>query len=481
MNDLIAQATSRTDALEATKARLLGVAVDWGHEERALAGSIRSAHEKLAEDCYRACVARARSGDASDDSVALAMAVAFFHAGEALKWAAGIPNRGATDFGAMNTLMRLALSMGHDRRTVSLPLRAGTPVTPEALYFRALLFARFAGGVLNVRQAEILDAWIWEWLSVLRGTKELPAVAALGVDLESREGLRRGRRPGPGPSLYLPPHPIAAAYRAILARMQAGRMVPETGIASTLRIEEHIAVLDLVSHGLRDALRPAAPRAERIACGVEAELFVGLAEVQGRALDPAAPPPARIALAASEGHRTTERRERERDNGIDSVYEIERCMVEVVDESATGFGLEGDAGRCAAVAKGDIVALRLSPQRPFELGKVERCAPSGRPGRVVIGVRKLSAAARRVALSSGGRRGAARRTAIFVPGEDRGGRQDAWLVSESGFDVRSEFEACVGERIYRLRLNRVRERGRGWVLAGFEVLEARLEREILIA
>ena len=40
------------------------------------------------------------------------------------------------------------------------------------------------------------------------------------------------------------------------------------------------------------------------------------------------------------------------------------------------------------------------------------------------------------------------------------------------------FEAEVDDRIFTLRLNRVRDRGRGWVLAGFEITDVRKILEI---
>lgn len=63
---------------------------------------------------------------------------------------------------------------------------------------------------------------------------------------------------------------------------------------------------------------------------------------------------------------------------------------------------------------------------------------------------------------------------LFVPGEDGSGRHDACLVSERTFDQAAALESHSGDAVYTLRFNRSRERRRGWVMAGFEVVGSRL-------
>lgn len=470
--------------LDADKARLLRTPVEWTTDEAALALAIRGAHAQRADESYRLCVEQVRALEPGDAQLPPSMALALYHEGEALRWAVGTSHRAPPDFGAINTLMRLGMAAGIERAPVTLPHRGrAATCTAEALYFRALLFARFAGGVLTPRQAEILDAWIWEWMSTLQSVRVAPAGSALRVDLDSREGLRRGPRAGDGPSLYLPPQPIAAAYRDVVGRLQSGHMVPAEGLASEMRIEDHIAVLDLMSLGLREALRPPAPRAPRRAMDAEAQMLVGLPEIRARGFAPSAPSMPRISLVASDGSRAGgPRREKERDNGIEAVYQVERRVVRVLDASESGFGLEGDIASCGGLVKGDLVAIRIGAEGALEIGKVERCIPASSAGRVVVGVRRLTSRARKLLLSprSAGY-GARPMEQVFVPGDDAGGRFDAWLVAERDFELRTTFEAPVGDRTYALRMNRCRDRGRGWVLAGFEVTGTAPCHEIMIA
>jgi hypothetical protein len=356
--------------------------------------------------------------------------------------------------------------------------------TLESLYFRALLLARFSSGALNMKQIEILDAWMWMWMPVLEGVEAAPSHSALRVDLDSRDGLRRGKRADAGPSLYLPSGPIEGTYRAIVREFQAGRMVPAEGITTTFRLEEHVAVLDLIRLGLRESNSAAVSRAERNETDLEVELHVGLAEVLGRGFSPAAPPAATLTLAARDGERIGDSRlPREHDNAPESIYERRRRMVRVANVSETGFGIEGDDRDCGTVAVGDVVALRLEAGAELELCKVVRSVPAAATGRRSIGVRRLCARARQIEVVQPSATSERERsqTLLFVPGEDESGQHDACLVPERTYAERASLEASVGNCVYTFRFNRPRDSGRGWVLAGFEILAASGENDYAIA
>ena len=70
-------------------------------------------------------------------------------------------------------------------------------------------------------------------------------------------------------------------------------------------------------------------------------------------------------------------------------------------------------------------------------------------------------------------RGDADGTFLYVPGDDESGRRDAFLVSEAMFQQQHSYVARVGEEAFTLRFNRVRAKGRGWLLAGFEIVTPR--------
>ena len=401
--------------------------------------------------------------------------------GETAKWDISVAPDAPHDLRKPHTLMRLALEGDHHQSPMRLRVDGrDANCTLESLYFRMLLLARFAGGTLNCKQIEIFDAWMWLWMPVLSGVRAPPAGAALRADLDSSRGLRRGPRDGDGPCLYLPQDPLDAAYRALVAEFHAGRIVPAKGIASEFRIEEHVAVLDLIRGGLRQSRREPVARPARRPAGRSVEVHVGLAEIMARGFATAAPV---AALVAFDGQATSPARAlRERDVAMGEIYEARRRMMHLADESDTGLGLEGAIAECGAIAAGDLVAVRLSRDEPLVIGKVARSVPSKSPGRAFLGVRRMSAAAQVLDVRREPVDRPAQDTAVvYVPGADSSGRHDACLVSERTFAQRSTIAAIADGMQFDFRLNRVRERGRGWVLAGFEVICARPYLEFEIA
>src|SRR4029079_14424480 len=100
-----------------------------------------------------------------------------------------------------------------------------------------------------------------------------------------------------------------------------------------------------------------------------------------------------VQLLALEGVDSTRPR-REEDNPIAGIYDINRRNVRVIDVSASGLGLEGSLPECSEIAVGDIVALRLSPEGPLELGKVARRAFPADDGAVGMDVQLAHAVGR---------------------------------------------------------------------------------------
>lgn len=455
-----------------SRARLLGTRLAWSEDDRRELAWLRHANDDLAVIGFTLSMAFGEHRGFSDDRTQRLMARTFVNMGHVTKWEVAVTRGAPHDFSKPHRMLLAAMRVG--AHAMPLAVRHGSDevaCTLESLYFRALLLARFSSGALNMKQLEIMDAWMWLWMPALQGVEACPSEAALRADLDSSEGLRRGPRADAGPTLYLPPQPIEEAYRAIVGAFHAGRVVPSTGAASEFAVEEYVAVLELIRKGLGKAASAPVNRAERRATSHVVELFVGLNEVMTRGLAPPRRAPSVLALATVDGMRTAARRE---DTAQDSIYERTRRMVRVANVSDSGFGIEGSDRDLGSVAPGDLVALRLEFDGPLEICKVARCVPAGAAGRVWLGVRRICARAqlldvkRREAknpLELGG-------TIAFVPGEDRSGRHDACLVSEREFAEGTRLESMVGERVYSYRFNRARDRGRGWVLAGFEMLAA---------
>jgi hypothetical protein len=63
-------------------------------------------------------------------------------------------------------------------------------------------------------------------------------------------------------------------------------------------------------------------------------------------------------------------------------------------------------------------------------------------------------------------------TYLFVPGEDASGRHDAFVVPYRLLESHERFRVERGGRDFAFAFNRVRRRGRGWALAGYEMVDA---------
>jgi hypothetical protein len=297
---------------------LLGSPLAWTADERAIARWLHRTSDDFATLGYRLS-ADATTIRAIDKGEARAVVAAtFLHMGETLKWDVSVAPDTPHDLGKLHRLMRAAMENGGHRDAIRVVTDGREfACTLESLYFRVLLVARFASGALNGKQVEILDAWMWMWMPVLSGVPDAPAGTALRADLDSASGLQQGPRVGPGLSLYLPHEPIEAAYRDVVARFHSGQIVPETGIASEFRIEEHVAVLDLIRRNLRYAKRPPVARAPRRAMELTVEVHLGLAEIMKNGFAPKAPAAAAVGLVAVPGSASQPtRRQRERDSGL---------------------------------------------------------------------------------------------------------------------------------------------------------------------
>ena len=453
---------------------LLGTSLAWSEDQRREAAWLRHASEDLAHLGYTLCEAQGPARGEGDARIRGLMARTLQHMGDTVKWAVAVTREVPHDFGKPNAIMRAAIAGAQHR--IALRMRFDErerPCTIESLYFRMLLLARLSSGALNVKQMEILDAWMWLWMPALHGVEACPGEGALRVDLDSVEGLRIGRRPDAGASLYLPAAPIEEAYASIVREFHAGRMVPAEGITTTFRLEEHVTVLDLIRKGLRRVTEGEVARAPRQATDYQVELFVGLSEVLTRAFNLAPMAAPQLTLAARDGQRLELLRMERDHDAVGDVYERRRRMVRVANVSDTGFGIEGKDPDCAGISVGDIVALRLGPACPLEICKVVRSVPSASVGCRWIGVRRLSSNARPIEVlpSMPADRGPDP-LVLFVPGEDESGRYDACLVTERTFAEEAPLQAFLGGCLYTFKFNRPRERGRGWVLAGFEIVAA---------
>ncbi|HXF78569.1 MAG TPA: hypothetical protein VN598_06885, partial [Usitatibacter sp.] len=454
------------------KPDLLGSVLCWKPEDRELSAWIYEQHRELAEVARRAADLFERRVGADDKRTVRLVALAFLHWGEAAKWV--VDRRETYDYAWMHWLMRLAIDASRNLEACELRLDGrGRSATLESLFFRTLLLDRFAGGNLTRQQIEVLDAWLWEWMPALKASSTWPQEPAFRADLDGKGGLRTGERRDPGPALYLRIAPLEARRREVIQEFHRGRIVPSLGVASDFRVEEHVAVLEQLRAVFEAAQGEGASRVpRRHSAGAPVEVWVGLSEILARGLNALTPATPAHVLTVKKGLSDTQRI---RQVQFLDEFESPRRFLRLVDASDTGYGLEASEEEAFGIGVGDLVGIKLSDEQPCVLGRVARRVPAAYPGKVVIGVNALCAEPQALTLSRTQRQNRLDDDELFiyVPGGEASGAHDAFVVHEKLLNEPGVHEAMIGEDRFTLQFNRVRGKGRGWALAGFEILEAR--------
>lgn len=456
------------------KRDLLGSSLCWNEDNQLVTAWIHQQHRTIAGIGSRVIEAMRRE-DGEPPLLARIIALTFFHWGEAVKWISG---RERADYAPLHDMLSLSMAGGRHREPVTWVADGrGRTITIEALYFRALLLDRFASGNLTRQQVEVLDAWLWEWSACLTATPSRPDGAALRVDLDANAGLRDGVREGNGRSLYLPLEPLEAQRRALIKELHRGRIVPMNGCTAEFRIEEHVAVLDHLARAFRAPQDTGAKRAARQQeAATRIEVWVGLPEIlaRGDGVKVGVETGKWHVLSLADPSRSTEIK----DAGQPVRYENadpSRRYLWLSDMSATGCGFEALDTDASGIEIGELIGWRRAAFGPITLGRVIRRLPSTTAGQVFLGVQLLTEMGLHFALTRADAfdRGGAENTFLFVPGDDASGRRDAFLLPESTFQQQHSYHAFTGDAVYTVKFNRVRNKGRGWILAGFEVVPAK--------
>jgi hypothetical protein len=401
-------------------------------EQRSLCGWLGERHDALAGTCLDAARALAPSGA----PVRRVVAIGLFHWAEAVKWSAW---REPGDYARLHALF--ALVPDACARVAGVPKEGAAPVTVESLFLRALLLARFAAGALRRPQAEILDDWLRGWADALPAERAWPGSAALRVDLDGEAGLCEGRRADDGPALYVRVDRLERCREQALRALREGNLMASAALS---HIQDQVAVLDHLRRALAFGPGETPLRAERTREGAtDIEAWMGLAD---------------ILRAAGIGGETAPR----------------PFAMRLVDASATGFGLEASEEVAGRIEVDELIAWRPAGSSAMTLARIVRRTENPAKGRIAFGAQLLSRAALPLMLR---RRAAALdeardRAMLLAIGDDESGRRDGFLFPAWGFELQAEYEARIASTSFRLRFNRVRMQGPGWILGGFEMVMA---------
>lgn len=443
---------------------ILGTTLLWSEGERAFVQWVKDAFRQLARAASEALRHDAENDTLLTETGGELAALALAAYGNTIKWAeiagAGYDPVSLVEIRRVNELVERS-AFGADRFTVPRDDYAASP-TLEALFIRALLLDAICRGNLDPRQVEIVDSWLWEWSGDYSfSTSDVGAV--LPVDASRARGLRAPAA-DTAPKRYLRIDALEGHIRTVVDGFRRGEIFPGHGLSTDFRIEEHAAALDFLRRFL-EAARYRRARESRKGTEQKLEALVGLAEILPKAFSPRSSP-----LAPRKDAGEPARPAGQQLPGIDTLFDIPRRYMRVLDESADGVGVEFDDDPMRPVGVGTIVTLHHDEaSAPLLCEVMRRTILAG--GKVRLGLRILSRDPKKLRLSRPGDGHGV--NAIYVPSEDASGQVDALLVAENDFTLRESFEARFDDRVFVLRMNRVRYHGRGWHLAGFEVSEER--------
>lgn len=442
---------------------LLATTLLWTEAEQVAAQWVQGAYRELAQsatDAFR----RAAGSPGAGFNGATGHLAAFAFAGfaSAMKWSeiADTPHD-ATLLVEIKRVFALVEAAAKQGDAFAIPHgESETALTLQALFLRALLLDAFCRGNLGQRQIEILDSWLWEWSGEYT-LSERAEGAVLALDRQGMRGLRSVETAVPNPDQrYINIDALAGQIAAVVRGFREGQIFPGYGCAAEFRVEEHVATLEYLRRFL-DSARGRSGRAPRRGRTGRLEAFVGLGEILSKGFLARATPIVQEEAPLSGGPRPA----------IDSRFDVPRHHVRLLDESDQGLGVTCEDRGMQSVDVGTLLGLQDSDGPPPLLCEVVRRSAPEDATTVPphLGLRVISRNPRKLTLRVAG--SGERVEVIFIPGDDKGGYRDMLLVSQGDFERQGPLKAVLSDRVFMLKLNRVRYHGNGWHLAGFEVIE----------
>lgn len=383
-------------------------------------------------------------------------ALAILLSGHAIKWRKFSGNRpDATTREWLHQIFRTASAFGVD--AVVLPLRIedrSFDATVEALYVRALLLDRFSSGSLSPTRLELLDNWLVAWMGSLWLTRAPAAFEpTLGVNTAAPQ---RGLIPhvsGDGAHLFLSLRPLQRQLDRSIRQFHQGSLFPGWGLGQSVRMEEHVAVIDFLEREFTLIEASRLQRNKRVSINSNSivGVFFGFSEI------------CKMAFSTEKLHTLS---------GGGGELGI-RNAINLIDISEGGLGLDMVEEDARNVNVDDLIAVRLEKGRLCVLGVVVRKSHLQRPSATLIGVKVLSRHPVHCAMEYVDAANTWQPTqSILLAGPAADGFADSVIVDEKTYVANALLAVTLAHRTYELRLRRVRQQGAGWRMAAFDAAVA---------
>jgi len=332
-------------------------------------------------------------------------------------------------------------------------LLEGTTTCTDA-FAHCMLLDSLNVGILNVPQMELAHRWL---IATARDQRVEPYFDSdahgYQINLDETRGPERitPSTQSSDSRRFLAVTGLGASLATARSHLYAGKLF--VGATPTRTVALHFsAFLDLAERLWSADWRRATWRAEReSAQGISVQVVVGFEQVL-------------VVLRDDE------------DSATHPLPDIQSWPLHDRSMTGLGFRLPREAGPEAPL--GGLIAFRLSPDEDWELGCIVRRIRGAEEHAWVVGVRRMSDEPVIIELGIDSdsdslcldTEAQAATAAIYAPINADTGRIDGLIIPAASFGATSNYLLPTRGSAFRIRANRVIDRGGDWVRIGFEVL-----------
>lgn len=353
----------------------------------------------------------------------------------------------------------------------------------QALYLRTLVLDLLNTGNLTRIQIEIADGWFSSWCNDYAiDAQFVPGQHLFFVDVASDNGMHLLRNDSHGEALrYVRADGLKAQIEEVQAGLRHGRLYAGYGAGGVFPVEQHVALLAIIERLYDSVLAGTENRIEERTHyeDREVDVTVGFERVMRKIRRGPEPPqesaprlqPAEVAAETVEitpsGMSLVTLPGTEVNPELVAVGdpEIERWRVQ--DLSSRGFGLIVDRGSADAVLLNGVIGLRNQETGGWIVGTVVRKLANRIRGEMLVGVEVLAYHPIPVELVA--EKGGDTVLGLYLPGADANAKMDSILLRAGDFAAAHVFTLRAADAAYRVRLNRIIQKGADWIKARFEI------------